>query len=460
MIKQPSESELVSKGLALLAGQYGSMVISIFFTFWLARLLGPSDFGRFALGVFSLDIFNALTDWGWEQGVFVADHGSQDRAYATLFVVRGVLGSLPFVFLCCLLAYKPSLVSVSSHHIMLMLAFAFWCEKISLTYKAILERAYALKRLAVLETAALVVSFSFAVIAVYLGYGVFALVLQRLLEKVFTLIGYAAVSPWRLGLDFDIHLLRHWITSFGFATWTGGLLGLFLYDFIGALVGLGSGVHSGGLYARSFKMATLPLMVTAVFNRITTSLYAHAGGDLEMIKQIFLKAQIVKAVLLIPVQGFLIVPAPWWIPLVLGEQWLGAVALYQLLACYGFVRAFYDDVPAVFVYGLRYPWIFIQQHLTQVCAMLAGWILAKNFFADAVLGSLVMFIGMLCATTVLWVRVFVRLSINLKVVVAALRDILVAAVTLCARCWEFLLVAKKHDLQKKNSSDWGTIFKP
>ena len=105
MIKQPSESELVSKGLALLAGQYGSMVISIFFTFWLARLLGPSDFGRFALGVFSLDIFNALTDWGWEQGVFVADHGSQDRAYATLFVVRGVLGSLPFVFLCCLLFF-------------------------------------------------------------------------------------------------------------------------------------------------------------------------------------------------------------------------------------------------------------------------------------------------------------------------------------------------------------------
>ena len=268
MMEHRSETDYLAKGLSLLAGHYGSMACSVFFTFWLARLLDPSDFGRLAVGVFSLDIFNALTDWGWEQGILHAKQDALEQAYSTHLILRTVLGCIPLLFGFFLMIVRPFLFSSSVHHIALVLAGAFWVEKISLTYKTVLERSYKLHHLAVLETISLVASFCFAVVAVYSGLGVFALVLQRFLEKTFVLFGYIWVSPWRCGVAFDVAIFKTWVKSFGFATLAGGLLSLFLYDFMGAFVGVQSGTYEGGLYARSFKMATLPLMITTVFNRL------------------------------------------------------------------------------------------------------------------------------------------------------------------------------------------------
>ena len=459
MTNRPHESELLSKGALLLLSQYGSMVVSIFFTFWLARLLGPSEFGRFAIGVFSFDIFNALTDGGWEQGVFFASHDNPDTAYATHLFVRVILGCIPLFVLLGALCVAPSLVVGGSKCIAVLLALAFWCEKASLTYKTILERTFALRRLAFFEMAALVASFVCALLSVYLGYGFLALPLQRLFEKIFVLLGYIFASPWKFSWHIDFGLIRSWIHSFGFVTWTGGLLSLFLYDFIGAFVGVSAGAHSGGLYARSFKMATLPLMVTTAFGRITTPLYAHSAGSKADIKKTFLTAQLAKVLLIIPAQVVLTLCAPWWIVRVLGEQWRAAVVLYQVLTVYGAVRAFYDDVPAVFVYGLRYPWIMIQQHLVQAFCMISTWFFLKNYCDGAFLGAVVMCGGILGVASWMWRQVFLALHVEWQDVVSAMRDILVRIGTIIAACYAMLVTPENADGSKKNSFDWRALFK-
>lgn len=459
MTNRPSESELLSKGFWLLLSQYGSMAVSILFTFWLARLLGPAEFGRFAIGVFSFDIFNALTDWGWEQGVFLAPESEKNSAYATHFFVRGVQGVLPLLGILGVILVAPGFIPYELRLVGCVLALSFCLEKVSLTYKTILERSFALKRVAFFEFLGLLGSFLCALGAVKLGCGFIALPLQRLFEKAFILFGYVVASPWRFSSSMDFGLLRRWISSFGFATWSAGLVSLALYDFVGAFVGLSSGVVNGGLYARSFKMATLPLMVTTAFNRITTSLYAHASGDLETVKGIFLRAQFSKMLLIFPAQVFLAVTAPWWIVRVLGEQWAGAVVLYQLLTIYGGVRSFYDDVSAVFLYGMQYPWIHIQQHVVQVCCMIASWMFLKNYYAGAILGALVMSGGMVGVALWIWRRVFVDLAVSVHDVMSAVRDILLRIATIVGAVCAFFVVSKSLDETKKNSFNWRAVFR-
>lgn len=460
MTNRLHESELLSKGALLLLSQYGSMVVSIGFTFWLARLLGPSEFGRFAIGVFSFDIFNALTDGGWEQGVFFASHETQNSAYATHLFVRVVLGSIPLIVLLGALLLAPWLVIGTSKSIPVILALSFLSEKASLTYKTILERTFALRRLAFFEVSALVASFVCAIISVFLGYGFFALPLQRLLEKVFVLVGYIVASPWKFSWDIKPYLIKSWFASFGFVTWISGLLSLFLYDFVGAFVGVASGAHSGGLYARSFKMATLPLMVTAAFGRITTPLYAHAEMNKDEIKRTFLNAQLAKVLLIIPVQFVLAIAAPWWVVYVLGEQWRAAVVLYQVLTVYGAVRAFYDDVSAVFVYGLRYPLILLQQHLVQVFCMMSAWFLCRNYVDGAMLGALAMCGGMVGVAAWIWWRVWSSLRVSWHDVRQSGRDILGCIVTLIAAGYAMLVTPESANEGKKNSFNWRAIFKP
>lgn|GEM_PF-2142754 len=456
---RPHESELLSKGVWLLLSQYGSMVVSIFFTFWLARLLGPSEFGRFAIGVFSFDIYNAVTDWGWEQGVFLSSKDCQDAAYATNLFVRVLQGCVPLLGILGASILAPGLLSGGPKLIAVILASAFWCEKVSSTYKTILERTFALRRLAFFEMAALVGSFICAILAVCLGLGFLALPVQRLLEKLFLLLGYLVSSPWKFSLHVDFSLFKTWVTSFGFATLSGGLISLFLYDFVGAVVGVSSGVHDGGLYARSFKMATFPLMVTAVFNRITTPLYAHSSGDRPLIKETFLRAQLAKACLIVPAQLLLTVCAPWWIVRVLGEQWRAAVVLYQVLAVYGLVRAFYDDISAVFLYGLRYPWIHVQQHIVQACCMLVSWLLLKPYYQGSLLGALVMSGGMCGVAVWIWRRVCISLDVGVSDLLSAMRDILVRIGSIIAACFAVVTTARDSDGSKKNSFNWRAIFK-
>ncbi|MBM3894430.1 hypothetical protein FJ366_02435 [Candidatus Dependentiae bacterium] len=411
-MKKNIESQYVLKGFSLLASHYGSMFFSIFFTFWLARLLDPADFGRLVIGVFSLDIFNALTDWGWDQAILHEHEAQAEVVYATHLKIRFFLGLIPLLVVAATGYVKNISFFSDVHGIALLLALAFLFEKISLTYKTILEREYRLCQLAGLEIVSLVLSFVLALVSVKNGFGVSALVVQRLSEKIFLCAGYVYASSWRFSREFDFLLLKKWIHSFGIATACSGLVSLFLYDFMGAFIGVSHGTHQGGLYARSFKMATLPLIFTTVCGRLATPLYATNVGNLEQLKKIFLLAQMTKFLVILPIQAFLAFLAPVWMIIVLGESWRQAVPLYQLLCLYGALRAFYDDVPSLFLYGLRQPWIMFQQHLVQGGALFFATVVLCNFLTGAFCGAVVMTIGMFVGVVVLWIRTFFALHIS------------------------------------------------
>lgn len=409
--------------LALVVGQYGSMFCTIFFSLWLTRLLSPSDFGIVAISLFYFNFFNWATEWGWEQGLIAHKEIPLHTAASTHFFVRFCTGILPFIVFLFGYPFFKTKIAHGYYTIVLLLAVCYALEKISATYKALLERENKLKKLAMLEFLAIILSYMCAVCAALLGYGVVSLVVQRLVEKLFLLVGYGYASPWKFGADIKFSVIKTFFKTFGIATWIGMIFSLTLYDFMPFLLGNIEGVYAAGIYAKAFSMATFPLMLTAIFARMTTPLYTRYQYSILDLQRVFLKAQTFKFVLLFPAQLFLCCTASYWIPYAFGVAWISMVPVYRLMTVYGFCRAFFDDVPNLFTYGFKNPWVLTKNQIIQsLIIMVSGPLLVYCFGVCG--GAITSVISMVVGTLIVWKTSWQKLGCSFDLCLKTIKNLL------------------------------------
>lgn len=392
---------VVSNFLFLFMSQYGSMVINIVFSLFLTRLLIPADFGLVAIILFYFNFSNWIAEWGWEQGFLAHKELPLDTAASSHLFVRGLSGLLPLIGCAVVLCVNPP-ASPTLATLMLLCAVAYFIEKVGFVYRTVLERVYNLKAMAVYEFWASVVSYLCAVAAAYAGWGVLSLGVQRIVEKSLMLCGYWRHSPWKWGVAVDVRLIITLCRSFGLASWVGSIFALVIYDFMPFFVGYCVSQHQAGLYAKAFTTATFPLMLTAVCLRLVAPLYAHYQFNTQQLRSIFIKVQAFKLVVLVPGQLFMMVTSSYWIPQLFGPAWVEMVPVYKIMAVYGLVRAFFDDVPAVLALGFKQPWELTKNQAVQaVCIVICAPVLVHYYAALG--GAIAMTTAMLCAAVSMWV---------------------------------------------------------
>jgi O-antigen/teichoic acid export membrane protein len=177
------------------------------------------------------------------------------------------------------------------------------------------------------------------------------------------------------------------------------------------LIGMLSNTTQAGLYAKAFSMATFPVMLTGIFARLTVPLYTRYQFDREEMKKIFVNAQGIKMILLIPTQLAMGLFAHLWIPKLFGAQWLPMIPIYQMMTVYGIARAFFDDVPAIYLYGLRQPWVLTKSQILQSCIiLLLGPLLVLKLQAFG--GACAISAMLTIAAVLFWRDVFLRLGMR------------------------------------------------
>ncbi len=386
----------------LAVGQYGGMVINIGFSLVLARLLAPADFGLIASAMFLLNMFNWVSEWGWESALMAHKQVDLDQAASTHFFVRFVLGAIPVLLVPFFATVFEKMLPSYAPGLLFFLALAYWIEKVGLTYKTVLERHSLLKSLALFEFISASLGIAAAVVAAFNGFGVFSLAIQRLVEKSIVLIGYIWASPWKFGFSFRWSIVKMFFVTFGVASWVGGLFNLAIYEyFMPFLIGSFAGMHQAGLFAKAFSLATFPLMLTAVCNRLLSPLYTQHQFCVPILRRCFVHVQTYKVFVLLPLQFFLAILAPTWIPMVFGGHWAEMVIVYQIMTFYGLVRAFFDDVPPLVSLGFKKPWELTKNQIVQsVLTVVVGPVAVLSFGACG--GAFTMSFSMLVAAVLFW----------------------------------------------------------
>lgn len=399
-----SSPTIIKNFMWLCFGQYGGMVCTISCSIWLTRLLSPEDYGLIALSLSYFSFFNWLLEWGWEQGFIAHKDIPLQKAAPTHFVIRMVLGLVPLVTFMCVSPLMIVEHSSRARIVLYLLSLIYWFERMGLTYKTILERTYQLQKLATLEFGIIIASYIAALVAAMHGWGVYALVLQRCVEKGFLSVGYMLASPWKFGGRFDFAIACEFFTSFGIPSWIGSIVSLGIYDGMPLVIRYMSTTHQVGLYAKAFSMATFPVMLTGIFSRLTTPLYTAYQHDVAGCRRVFIRAQTVKMLILVPTQLVMGLGAHVWIPRVLGPSWVEMVPIYQVMSIYGLFRAFFDDVPNVLTYGFKNPWALTKNQAYQSAVFITlGFPLAYYYHAFG--GALAMSIMMSSATILFWITV-------------------------------------------------------
>lgn len=223
------------------------------------------------------------------------------------------------------------------------------------------------------------------------------------------------------GLSYWIHAFRPCFSIskgselFGFSVWlfltnVANFISHRVPDFI---IGKVAGPHTLGLYSVAYEVSTLPTTeLIAPINRAVFPGYAKISGDVGALREGYLRVVRLIALLTIPAALGLAATASVFVPLVLGDKWLEAVPLIEILAFYGALLSCEGNTGSVYIaqgaprLGTM---ILLGQNLVRIPALVVGVVEG---------GALGAVIGILCAsaitTPINLTIVFRRLEMGLR----------------------------------------------
>jgi len=314
----------------------GSQIASVTL---LARLLTPSDYGLLAIAAIFTNFANLFRDFGTGSAL-IQKESISDGVKTSVFWLNIALGLLICVVLMAASPWvarfynSPTLVPV-----LCLLALSFPLNCSSIVHQALLERASQFKKVAGIESVAVVLALLTAVTAALAGLGVYSLVLQVLVAAGVQGALLWRQSAWRPsprprwdGLG-EISSYSGNVSLFQFVNYFARNADSFI---IGKL--LGSAVL--GLYNVAYRLMLFPVQnMSHVVARAVFPLMAKAHQQGGVLADVYLRSLSVITFGTAPVMAALFFFREPTVAVVFGAKWAGADALLAWLAPTGFIQS-------------------------------------------------------------------------------------------------------------------------
>ncbi len=325
-----------SRGAAVTAaGQIVRVVIQMVSLVVLARLLGPADFGLVAMVTAIVGIGEVFRDFGLSSASIQAKKISLGQR-SNLFWINSSIGVvLAVVAVACspLVASLYGDPAVSA--VMAACASTFIINGLATQHRADLNRRLKFGVLAIVDTAAQVLSVAAAIGIAAAGGGYWALVAMTVLQAILGLVGVVAAGRW-VPRWYSRHVAMRQFFRFGAGVAGSQLLGYASKNVDSVVLGVTLGPVAVGYYNRAYQVLMLPLnQFQAPSTRVALPVLSRLNDDANRYKAFLLRGQ---TILLHAVAIILALTAAQATPLfdlILGPQWTDSVPIFQALAVGG-----------------------------------------------------------------------------------------------------------------------------
>lgn len=285
--------EILRQGSWLILAQFLTRAISFFYTIYLARALGVSDFGLFIVALSYFSIISAVSDFGFNR--FLIREVAQDKLKThqllwNITILRITLTSILFaIFALILYNFDQDKMRVS---LILLATLAILPQSIGMTFDGIFV---SLRKLQFSSLALLISSLVNALIGIYLinsGFGpmgaINALILSQLI--------FAAVLFLLIILNQGLHLPKIELSIIKKATIGSlpygilGILGLLYFKIDAILLSYIKGSIEVGIYGAGFRFLEAVTVVPSVFFSALFPVFANIGDDPKKIRSLYFKS--------------------------------------------------------------------------------------------------------------------------------------------------------------------------
>jgi O-antigen/teichoic acid export membrane protein len=330
----------ILSGVAWKAGsqvtlQVSRMVVALI----LARLLAPHDWGLAAMVMVFAGFVVVFTDNALGTALIQRRELFDDDRSTVFWMSTGVGLLLAVVGVVIAGPLANFYGEPKVRDLFIAVSIGFFVSALGTTQMALLARDMEFRSLELRQIVATLVGAATGVTTALLGFGAWAIVGQQLAETVTSTAILWWVSPWRPSCTFSIASLRR---LGGFA---GNVFGENLLYQAGRsvpslVIGRALGAASLGAYTLATNVILVPFSrIAAPLQQVFFPAFSRISDDRERLADVWIRATRLVGVISIPALVGLIVVAPDFVHVVLGQRWARAIPVIQILAWVGIVQS-------------------------------------------------------------------------------------------------------------------------
>ncbi|MGS0748822.1 lipopolysaccharide biosynthesis protein [Halpernia sp. GG3] len=310
----------------------GVIVVQIVLEIIIARILLPKDYGVFGILLVGISLAQAIADGGFINALI----HKQSRAkivFNTVFYTNLVLSIFMYLLLFFGAPYIADFYDIPILTVTIrVIGISVILNAFMVVQKAVLQLDLNFKTVAKISVISLIIS---GIVAIYLaenGYGVWALVLQFLIQNVISVILYFIAVKWKPSFGFDKYIFKEFF-NFGSKLTLAAIVQSLYINLYTLVIGKQLPIKDLGLFSKGNQFTLMPSsVITGTIQRVLFPYMARHKDDDEKIHKTNILYSEITMLLFFPLFIFIAIFSKDIVILLLSEKWIELVPILRILA--------------------------------------------------------------------------------------------------------------------------------
>ncbi|WP_282776951.1 lipopolysaccharide biosynthesis protein [Phaeodactylibacter xiamenensis] len=327
-LKQKATSGFIWTAVDKFASRFVKLGIGII----LARLLLPEDFGLIGMLAVFIGISQSFVNSGMGSGL-IQKQDRTDADFSTVFVFNLVVSTLFYVLLFFTAPFiadfydEPRLVNITR-----VLSLNIIINALAIVQRSRLEIDIDFKSLTKVNITGTIVSGTIAILAANYGYGVWALVIQQIVNAFVTVTVLWSLNKWKPSILFSKESFRA-LFGFGSKLMLASIYAQAFQNIYNITIGKYYNAGDLGFYNRAKSLSDIPSdTVSNILLQVTYPILSSLQNDKVRMVSVYKRMIKMSAFLIIPTMILIALLAEPLIRVLLTDKWLPSVILLQWIA--------------------------------------------------------------------------------------------------------------------------------
>ena len=311
--------------------RFSLQIIQFVINIIMARLLLPSDYGIIGMLAIFLQISQAFIDSGFAHAL-IQKKDRTETDYSTVFYFNIIIAFIFYViiyFSAPLIAQfynQPTLIPITR-----IIALNLIFSSFSAIHNTILTIRIDFKTQSKASLTAAIISGTLGITMAYLGFGVWALVFQSLLNSFLITLLLFFLLKWKPQFIFSFSSFKR-LFSFGSRLLISGMIHTIYRNLYTIIIGRRFSATDLGFYTRAEQFAIFPSSnLNAIISRVTYPILSSIQDDDQRLSNAYRKYIQLASFIIFPLMVGLAALANPIINILLTDKWIGVVLLLQIL---------------------------------------------------------------------------------------------------------------------------------